>query len=354
MKVRNSKKTNKVEKRKRPKFIIFTDKDGTLNLEDEELNNIFTIVNSMEGMVIPITGRTVGDIQEEMKRQKIRIPEIIIGDNGAAIYSTSTKEFLVKRTLEHDKVMEIVNSFIKSGGIRDFIRYTNGGTIYAQDCEEVRNYYSKNKAVEFCQDIYESISQAENISKLTLAGTKEQMLQSSECARGLDFWTDQDKTKFPAKKYNNQRLDVSQKNINKGEAVNAIVSSLKPKHGYMCLGNGNNDIAMFKKALDDGMIVAIMGDASPELIAEIKEYAAKSKKGRVITIPKDRDLANKYILRFAKIFQSHIKREEKIKKTGKKILPNLQRVPIKHPFQKGNLHSESTKNKIPRNGGRYL
>ena len=77
MKVRNSKKTNKVEKRKRPKFIIFTDKDGTLNLEDEELNNIFTIVNSMEGMVIPITGRTVGDIQEEMKRQKIRIPEII-------------------------------------------------------------------------------------------------------------------------------------------------------------------------------------------------------------------------------------------------------------------------------------
>lgn len=360
MKVGKSKNANKEEvstkrKIKRPKFIIFTDKDGTLNLEDEELNNIFKLVNSIGGMVIPITGRTVGDIQEEMKRQKIKTPAIIIGDNGAAIYSTSTREFLVKKTLEHDKVMEIVDNFIQFGGTKDFIRYTNGGTIYAQDCEDVRNYYSKNKAVEFCQDIYESISQAENISKLTLAGTEEQMVQSSDCARGLDFWTDQDKTKFPAKKYNNHRLDVSQKNINKGEAVNAVVSSLKPKYGYMCVGNGNNDIAMFQKAIDDEMIVAIMGDASPELINEIREYSLKNKKGRVITIPKDKDLANTYILRFAKAFQSHIKKEENLKRTGrKKTLPNIQRVSIKHPSQRENLHSKSAKNKIPKNGGRYL
>lgn len=342
------------EKRQRPKFIIFTDKDGTLNLEDEELNNIFTIVNSMGGMVIPITGRTVGDIQEEMKRQKIKIPEIIIGDNGAAIYSNSEKDFLIKRILEHDKVMEIVNNYIKSGGTRDFIRYTNGLNIYAQDCKKVRDYYNKGEPVVFCHDIYEAISKSEGICKITLAGSNEQMIQATKCAKRLDFWTDQDGTKFPVKEYNNQRLDVAQKNINKGEAVRATVASLKPRYGYMCVGNGNNDIAMFKRAIDDGMIVAIMGHASPQLISEIQEYSLQNKKGRVITIPKDKDLANKYILRFAKRFQKHIKTQERsVGKKTKQRLPNVPRVNVKPPYIE-DLHTRSANNRRMKNKGRDI
>lgn len=197
---RKRQQTDLKEKRQRPKFIIFTDKDGTLNLEDKELNNILALISVMGGMVIPITGRTVGDIQEEMKRQKVRMPEIIIGDNGAAIYSTATNEFLVKRTLEHNKVMQIINNFINSGGNRDLIRYTDGGTIYAQNCDEVKKYYKNSKAAVFCEDIYESISQAQNINKVTLAGDKEQMIQSAEYANDLDFWTDMDKTLFPSRK----------------------------------------------------------------------------------------------------------------------------------------------------------
>ena len=342
MRAKDTKTTSVKEKRKRPKFIIFTDKDGTLNLDDENLNSIFTLVTSMGGMVIPITGRTVGDIQGELKRQKIKIPEIIIGDNGAAIYSTKADQFLVKRVLEHDKVMKIVDEFIKDGGQRDFIRYTNGGTIYAQDCEAVRHYYRNNRAVVFCQDIYESISESESISKITLAGSNEQMLKAAECANGLDFWTDQDKTKFPAKEYNNQRLDVAQKNINKGEAVRATVASLNPQYGYMCVGNGNNDIAMFRRAIDDGMIVAIMGDASPELISQIREYSLQNKRGRVITIPKERDLANRYILKFAKMFQGYMKKEERSQRLGRR-LPNLQRKQVMHPEQDGYARGVATR-----------
>lgn len=345
--MKKQEKTNVKEARKRPKFIIFTDKDGTLNLDDENLNSIFSLVKSMGGMVIPITGRTVGDIQGELKQQKIKVPEIIIGDNGAAIYSTATEQFLVKRVLEHDKVMKIVNEFLENGGQRDFIRYTNGGTIYAQDCEDVRHYYKNNKAVVFCQDIYEAISQAESVSKITLAGSNEQMILASECANRLDFWTDQDKTKFPASKYKNQRLDVAQKNINKGEAVRATVASLKPKYGYMCVGNGNNDIAMFRRAIDDGMITAIMGDASPELMNEIQEYSYKNKKGRIVTIPKEKNLANKYILKFAKMFQSYMKKEEIAQRLGKKRLPNLQRMSVKHP--EPDWHDRSVFNRKQRN-----
>ena len=42
--------------------IIFTDKDGTLNLEDPKLDVVFKLIISMNGLLIPITGRTIGDI----------------------------------------------------------------------------------------------------------------------------------------------------------------------------------------------------------------------------------------------------------------------------------------------------
>ena len=80
---------------KKPQFIIFTDKDGTLNLEDKQLNHILNLITTMGGMVVPVTGRTVGDIEESMREQKIKVPEIIVGDNGANIYSTSNHAFLI-------------------------------------------------------------------------------------------------------------------------------------------------------------------------------------------------------------------------------------------------------------------
>ncbi len=78
---------------KRPQFIIFTDKDYTINLEDKKLNQIFHLVATIGGMVIPVTGRTVGDIEENIKEKKIRMPEILVGDNGANIYSAISALF---------------------------------------------------------------------------------------------------------------------------------------------------------------------------------------------------------------------------------------------------------------------
>lgn len=67
-------------------FIMGVDKDGTLNLEDKQLNDIFCLVEKMGGRVIPITGRTVGDIEETLKEKNIKMPQLIAGDNGAVVY----------------------------------------------------------------------------------------------------------------------------------------------------------------------------------------------------------------------------------------------------------------------------
>ena len=319
-------------KMKRPKFIIFTDIDGTLDSNDEQFNNISTMVSVKGGMVIPITGRTVGDVEEHFKNKGLRIPQIIVGDNGAVIYATGTKQFLSKKILEHDNVLKIIEDFINNNGDSDFIRYTDGRRIYASNSDEVKEYYEDSKTVKICRDIFKQIEKSEDITKITLAGTEKQMLQISEFVEKLGFWTDIDKTKFPNREYDNCRVDIAQKNINKGEAVKQIVTCLKPKYGYVCIGNGYNDITMLKRAIDDGMIAAIMGNSEPELINEIKEYAVKSKKGSVTVIQKNKNLANKFILEIAKLFERKIKEEEKNRSKNERAnrrLLNVQRVNVK-------------------------
>ncbi len=311
---------------KRPEFIIFTDKDCTINLEDKKLNNIFHLVSTMGGMVIPVTGRTVGDIEENIRQKNIRMPEIIVGDNGANIYLPNQHTFIIQKKLEHKKVMDILHEYLKNGGNIDFVRYTNGENIFASDQEDVREYYRNSKKVKFCSNIYEKIQQAEDITKLTLAGRREDIEQRAKFIQNLDFWTDMDRTRFPKKEYENYRLDIAQKNISKGEAVKALVAKLKPQYGYLCVGNGRNDISMFETAIDNGMIAAIMSNSDPELIDYIEQYA-KGKKGEVKKVPLDRDLANEYILKMAKEFQSRQKtREREIRE--KKRLPNVERVKV--------------------------
>lgn len=310
-------------------FIMGVDKDGTLNLEDKQLNDIFCLVEKMGGRVIPITGRTVGDIEETLKEKNIKMPQLIAGDNGAVVYSPREQAFLIKKQLEHDKVIKIIENFLENGGNPDLIRYTNGENIFTSRQKDVINYYKKKETVKSYDDICKAIQETEDITKITLAGTEEQMKQSAEFASKLDYWTDMDVTKFPKKQDQNYRLDIAQKNINKGAAIRAIVEELKPKYGYICIGNGYNDISMFKAAIEDNMIAAIMGNAPFELIQEMIKYQKEMKKGKVMIVPKDKDLANQYILKMAKIFQARIKEDEKKFLSNRRRLPNVPRVEVK-------------------------
>ena len=330
---------------KTPKFIIFTDKDGTLNLEDKQLNSIFNMITAMGGMVIPITGRTVGDIESDLIKRKIKVPEIIIGDNGANIYHTKSGEFLIQSVLEHDNISAVIEHFIEQGGNKDYIRYTNGKNIFASNTKEVKEYYKSSKMAIFNKDILKELSEARKVTKITLAGTKQQMQESAEFLQNLELWSDMNSTKFPKREYQNYILDISQRNVNKGEAVKAIVSDLKPQFGYMCVGNGYNDISMFQVAINDGMIVGVMENSPQELIEEIKQYSLNKDKGKMMVIPFDKNLANKYLLRMAKLFQSYMRTQQR----RTKRLPNLPRVDGKKIVHK---KSETRDNYIKNKGNR--
>lgn len=263
---------------KHPSFIIFTDKDGTLNLQDKQLNTILTLIYTMNGMVIPTTGRTVGDILENLKKNNLRIPEILVGDNGANIYSTRQNQFLIKKSLDFQKVKTVINKFIQKGGNPELIRLTDGKYIYAVDTPDVQKYYKQNKTVKYGKDVEELLEQMPEITKITLAGSENQMTDMADYVKDLDFWSDIGATKFPNASYYNYRLDIADRNINKGTSVKLINSILKPPYGYMCIGNGENDIPMFKQAINDGMRIGIMEDSPQTIKDEMKTFVSSKKK----------------------------------------------------------------------------
>ena len=332
---------------RRPNFIIFTDKDGTLDLEDRKLNNIFNLIISMNGMVIPITGRTVGDILESLKNNDLKIPEIVVGDNGANVYSTSQNKFLIRKCLDIEKIKEAIEKFYELGGKEENIRLTDGANIYAIDNPDVKNYYKKSNSVKYFESIDMALENMPEITKLTLAGTKEQMQQMAEYSDILDFWTDMGSTKFPVRDQKNYRLDMADKNINKGEAVRMITSVLKPQYGYICIGNGENDIPMFKQAIDDNMFVGVMGESPEHVKNEINDYANNANKGKVKVIPKDKNRANRYMQIFAKLFEQYSKESHKNminKKSRKNFVDSLKFSPS---TLDSNQQKISTYRKIP-------
>lgn len=263
---------------KRPDFAIFVDKDGTMNLQDKRLNNIFKLIHSMNGIIIPTTGRTVGDIREDLSGNQLISPPLLIGDNGGSIYSTKDKKFVSKKTLDIEKVKNTISQFIESGGNPEMIRLTDGEFIYAIKHPDVQSYYTKKNAVKYGKDIDHLLEIMPEITKITLSGTKQQMQDMSEYVKSLNFWSDIGKTKFPTANYQHYRLDVAHKNINKGNAVHAVVSTLKPSFGYMCIGNGENDVSMFKQAIDDNMMIGIMADSPQAVIDEMQNYKRLKKK----------------------------------------------------------------------------
>lgn len=221
--------TNNIKRMCRPKFIIFTDKDGTLNLEDKQLKKILKYITSIGGMTVLTTGRTVGDVKEDFRKRKLPLPKIIIGDNGASIYATDKDSFLIRRKLEQGKNAKIIEYFLQIGGNPNLIRYTNGMCIFAAKEQDVEAYYNESNTVELSEEIQEKIINAGDITKITLAGNKEQMEKVAEFAQTLGYWSDIDKTKFPKKDAENYRIDIAQKGINKGEAVKRISKYIKTR-----------------------------------------------------------------------------------------------------------------------------
>lgn len=195
---------------------IITDKDGTIII-NEELREILKEIRTKSAQanihIIANTGRTVADMIDCLKREKIPLQyfDYIVGDNGATCFDVREKQELFKKSMDVDNVNRVIEEFLEMGGKISNIRITDGEHIYAYDTEENREYYKKSKRV-----IYkESFDDLENIdiTKLTLTGQNGLILRIKRFIENniKGGKTHYGETTFPKKQANNYRLDFTRK-----------------------------------------------------------------------------------------------------------------------------------------------
>lgn len=195
---------------------IITDKDGTIII-NEELREILKEIRTKSAQanihIIANTGRTVADMIDCLKREKIPVQyfDYIIGDNGATCLDVKTKKELFKNKINIDDVKVVIEEFLELGGKISNIRLTDGEHIYAYDSEAVKNYYKKKKNVLYRKE-FDSISDTD-ITKLTLTGTHDQIVAIKRFI-GKNFKkgkTHLGQTTFPESKENNYRIDFTRR-----------------------------------------------------------------------------------------------------------------------------------------------
>ena len=198
------------------KIGIITDKDGTIMI-DEELKNILeeirTKATNAEIHIIANTGRTVADMIECLKREKIPLHyfDYIIGDNGAICLDVKGKQELFRNSMNIYDIDKVITEFLEMGGKESDIRITDGKHIYANDTEIVREYYKRNKNVVYVKD-FNSLDGI-NITKLTLTGTHDKILMmkrfiEKNVKKGK---THLGQTSFPKQQDNNYRIDFTRR-----------------------------------------------------------------------------------------------------------------------------------------------
>ena len=261
------------------------DLDGTLDLTDRQLSVEIHRMAKMGVSFVTATGRTNSYVKETCKKYDIIPPRFIIADNGGTIYDNLNQEYVKRTTLQADTRTRILEEYIRLGGIKTDIRYTDGDYVYASETAEVRKYYEKEKSIQHkgADELVEAIFNSESdITKVTLAGNKKLMKDIIKFINENDIkcWTDIGTTAFPQKSRKNYRLDITDGQSSKGEAVE-FLTQYTGIRDFTCIGNGPNDFSMFKYALDSGMPIIVVKNSeegkitkeSELIIEKVEEYA---------------------------------------------------------------------------------
>lgn len=314
------------------KMCIF-DLDGTLDLTDGKLSAEIYRLSKIGVIFVTATGRTNSYVKETCKKYGIISPRFIIADNGGTIYDNINQCYIKRTSLPTDTREKILAEFVRLGGTIEEIRYTDGEYVYAAKTEDAERYYKKEKSVQYMEN--EEIMQAvlgedSDITKVTLAGNKALMKDVSRYVKKNEIkcWTDMGMTAYPNKAKKNYRMDITDGQSSKGEAVE-FLAKYTDTHEFTCIGNGMNDFSMFKYALDSGMPIVVVKNyengkiskESEELISKVQEYARsieREDKVSISTFP-----INGYIGRLEEQKSSRERRKGFIEKLKTDTVPKI-------------------------------
>ena len=299
-------------------YIVFSDKDGTLDLETEEgcktLAEAITLIEGKSnGLFVITTARPAGEIVKILEDKGIPVPKYIIGDNGF-IYNTIDETYVTEERLPKEEMLDLINDMVTSGKAgKDEIEFSTGDVVILQDCP----YTAKSKAYErklgtriFSQDVVQSLSDTEKeILSLSLRVSSVQAVE--EIREYIENNHLKVQLNYQSLDDGNYSVDLAPSGIHKATsvlklsqlAINGDKKREDIRGNFTCIGDGTNDITMLTTAYAHGENAVIAdkdSEESKELKAEL-ENAIKPyegfKTGELVELDGP---ANDYILALAK------------------------------------------------------
>ena len=150
-------------------YIIFSDKDGTLDLETEDgcqklAEAISLIEEKGNGLFVITTARPAGEIEKILEDKGIPVPNYIIGDNGF-IFDTKNRTYLTDERLPKSEMLHLITDMIDTNqAVKDEIEFSTGDVVILQDCPYTassKSYERKLGTRIFSKDVVQSLSNTE-------------------------------------------------------------------------------------------------------------------------------------------------------------------------------------------------
>lgn len=247
--------------------MVIVDLDGTLLNDKKQVSkrNAETIhkIHKEKGIFFVIaTGRNENDITQVKKTIGEAINQYIIASNGAIIKDNVKNEYMLKRYIGREEVIDIIDSY-REYHLKGLV-HTYDGQLTEKSArveigtkvglvKDLKKYYLEN-------DI-------RTTSMLTLHGTEEDLKAMQEkialAFENLDSTDICDlKVYLEEQVYQSKYIDIMKKNSTKANAIKILADYLHiSKEQIIVIGDGANDISMFEMA---GYKIA-MGNANENL-----------------------------------------------------------------------------------------
>lgn len=305
-------------------YIIFSDKDGTLDLDSQEgceqlKQAILKIENEDNGLFVITTARPAGEIVAILNDKKIPVPTYIIGDNGF-IFNTLENRYLTTERLPKNSIQDLVNVLIKSNyATKDTIEFSTGDVVYLQDCEYTKNAKAYEKELGtriFSENILDCLNSSQKdllsisfrVSSIEAVKTIKKYISENTPEVQLNYQSLDD---------GNYSIDLTPAGIDKAYAVLKLSqltitgdeSRNDIRGHFSVIGDGTNDISMLTMAYAFGA-QAVIADINSEESQEVsqaleKTIAPYSELHTTGEIARLDSYANKSLLEIAKSLNSH-------------------------------------------------
>ncbi|UUD36412.1 Cof-type HAD-IIB family hydrolase [Mycoplasmopsis citelli] len=239
------------------------DVDGTLLPNSQihfglETKNMFAQLKEQNIITVLATARefaTIGDFLEQLK------PDYFIGSNGSFIWDVAKKEFLFKKTLIKEEVIQVYHEFkddIKGISISDFDK------VFKSPNLNLESWFVGPNAHNYV-DFDEELLSHDNLFLITINRENPQ-----ELIQRINDYIEKHNLSMEVNSIWTRGLFILPKNINKFYTINYLCQKLGiSTEELITFGDGSNDFEMIR---DAGYGVA-MERASEKLKSVAKDVA---------------------------------------------------------------------------------